>query len=161
MIDFEKNNKRILGGFTLVEVLVSVLILTSGMLVISAVQTKSLSFNQAAYFNNAANVIGYDMLGRIRSNPVIAVNGAGYKAVLGSIPKSYPDNCVKADCTPAQLASYDINQWKFIINERLPDGDGTISMVKTGKRRVYTITIFFDDSKGTLPGRSVVIRVEV
>lgn len=158
MIYFEKNNKRMLGGFTLVEVLISVLILTSGMLVISVLQMKSLSFNQTAYFNNVANIIGYDMLDRIRSNPVIAVDGSGYRASTGSIPSTYPDNCVDADCTPEQLASYDVNQWKFIINEQLPDGDGTIVMTESREGRVYTITIFFDDSKGTLSRRSVVIR---
>lgn len=157
MIHFE-NAQKASYGFTLVEVLISVLILASGMLGISAVQTRSLSYSQIAYFNNAANTIGYDMLDRIRSNPVFSIDGPGYSVGLGSIPTVYPDNCVVADCTPAQLATYDINQWKFIINEQLPNGDGSVVMADTPEGRVYTITIFFDDSRGALPRRNVIIR---
>ncbi|WP_083232669.1 type IV pilus modification protein PilV [Endozoicomonas atrinae] len=146
-------------GFTLIEVLIAVLILASGMLGISAIQSRSLSYGQIAYFNNTANALGYDMLDRIKANRVVSVDGAGYTVAIGSIPTAYPNDCVVGTCTPAELASYDVNQWKFIVNRQLPNGDGSITFTDTPEGRSYTITIFFDDIKGaTSSRRSIVLQ---
>ena len=144
-------------GFTLLEVLVSVLILAVGMLGISVIQSRSLVYGQTAHLNTAANIMAYDMLDRIRANRTFSVNGTGYSVGLGSVPSAYPVNCEVGTCTPNQLANYDINQWKFILDQRLPNADGTITFVNGSVSRVYTITIFFDDNKGVSTARRSII----
>ncbi len=144
-------------GFTLLEVLVSVLILAAGMLGVSVIQSRSLAYGQIAHLNNAANTIAYDMLDRIRANRIFSVDGTGYSAGLGNIPSVYPVDCEVSTCTPSQLANYDIGQWKFILDQQLPNADGTITFANGSVSRVYTITIFFDDNKGASAARRSVV----
>ncbi len=143
---------------TLLEILITVIILASGLLGMAALQTRSISYNNIAYLNSLSNILAYDMLDRIRANPVYALNGAGYSASVGNVPATYPDDCDTADCTPAELAVYDIAQWKFILNAQLPDSDGSIVKTDTPEGRNYTITVFFDDSKGQQSRRQVILR---
>ncbi|WP_422132964.1 type IV pilus modification protein PilV [Endozoicomonas sp. ALD040] len=152
------SSKRSQAGMTLVEVLITVVILASGLLGMAALQTRSISYNNIAYFNSLSNILAYDMLDRIKANPVYGLNGPGYSASVGNVPAAYPDDCDTADCTPAELARYDVAQWKFILDTQLPDSDGSIVKTDTPEGRNYTITIFFDDSKGQQPRRQVILR---
>ncbi|OED40589.1 type IV pilus modification protein PilV [Endozoicomonas sp. (ex Bugula neritina AB1)] len=145
-------------GVSLIEVLITVLILTSGLLGMAALQTRSLNFNNIAYLNTRADMMAYDMLDRIKANRAYSVNSRGYIVSLGNIPSSYPITCESNDCTPQELSVYDIDQWKFTLDQQLPDGDGTISIADTPEGRVYTISVFFDDSRGSTTRRQIIIR---
>ena len=145
-------------GVSLIEILVAVFILASGLLGMAALQSRSLSYNNIAYLNTQANMIAYDMLDRIKANTVFSVDGPGYTATLSNIPSAYPSNCETADCEPQELAVYDINQWKFIMKQQLPDGDGSILITDSPEGRTYTISVFFDDSKAAESRKQVVIR---
>ena len=145
-------------GVSLIEVLVTVFILASGLLGMAALQSRSLSYNNIAYLNTQANMIAYDMLDRIKANTVFSVDGPGYAASLGNAPANYPNTCEIGDCTPSELTAYDISQWKFILDQQLPDGDGSILKTDTPEGRIYTITVFFDDSKGQESRKKVFIR---
>ncbi len=152
------SSRRSEPGMTLVEILITVVILASGLLGMAALQTRSISYNSIAYLNSLSNIIAYDMLDRIKANPVYAVDGPGYSASVGNVPTTYPDDCDTADCTPSELARYDIEQWKFILDAQLPNADGSIVRTDTPEGRNYTITVFFDDSKGQQPRRQVILR---
>lgn len=145
-------------GMTLIEVLLAVLIFAGGMLGMSAFQSRILSISQLAYLNNYANLFAYDMLDRIKSNQIYGVEGPGYSVDPGDPPSEYPVKCVNGDCTPAELAAYDIDQWKFLVHEHLPGGDGSIAKSDEPEGRVYTISIFFDDSKGEKEKKQVTVR---
>ena len=152
------NSRFSRSGFTLIEVLIAMVILASGLIGMAALQSRSINYNNIAYLNTLANIIAYDMLDRIIANPVYALDGPGYQISLGNIPIAYPDRCDTGTCTPAQLATYDIEQWKFIMDDRLPDGDGSIVKTDTPDGRNYVITVFYDDSKGQQARRQVIIR---
>ncbi|WP_067522792.1 type IV pilus modification protein PilV [Endozoicomonas ascidiicola] len=147
-------------GFTLIEVMIAVLILAVGLFGVSSLTSRSISYNQNAYFTSVANALAYDMLDRIKANTAHSVDGPGYAVSLGSIPSSYPTNCegASADCDPRTMATYDINQWKFMLSEQLPDGDGTIVVTNRPEGRLYTITIFYDDSKRVRARRQIVVE---
>ena len=55
-------------GVTLIEVLVTALVLTVGLLGAAAVQLKALQYTDAARMDAQASLIAYDMLDRIRAN---------------------------------------------------------------------------------------------
>lgn len=150
--------KRRQKGITLIEVLITILILAGGLLGMAALQSRSLMFNNAAYLNTLSNMLAFDMLDRIRANKVYAINGPGYSVSVGNVPSSYADYCETGDCSPVELARYDIGQWKFLLDQHLPDGDGTIVKTDTPEGRNYTITVFFDDSKGQESRRQVILR---
>lgn len=145
-------------GTTLIEVLAAVLILAGGLLGMAALQTRSLTYSNIAYFNTRASMLAYDMLDRIKANSVYSIDGPGYTASLGSIPSNYPRDCETSDCTPTNLAKYDIDQWKFMVDNQLPEGDASIQRVDSPEGRTYTISVFFDDSKGAEARRQIQIR---
>ncbi|MCW7553829.1 type IV pilus modification protein PilV [Endozoicomonas gorgoniicola] len=146
------------NGITLIEVLIANIILAAGLLGAAALQNQTLQFNNQARLNTLANMLAYDMMSRIIANNEFSTTGTGYSAPAASIPATYPDACETSSCNPTQLADYDINQWKFLVRQYLPDGDGTIAFTTTTGNREYTITISFNDSRGRDTDRQVILR---
>ncbi|MFT4872315.1 type IV pilus modification protein PilV [Congregibacter sp.] len=96
------------SGFTLIEVMVSVLILLIGLLGVAGMQMLSLQANQGAYFRSQAIYIGSEILDAMRANPTAAAN---YEGVY---PDTIPGDqtCDDADgCTPQQAALQDLREW--------------------------------------------------
>ena len=154
-------NRLTHSGLTLIEVMITVLILASGILGTAALQSRSLKFNNQAYLNTHASMLAYDMLDRIIANKAYSIDGAGYSASRGNIPSSYPVDCETGTCEPDELATYDIDQWKFLLNQHLPNADGTITASDTPEGRSYTIIVFFDDSRGQDALRQIEIRSQM
>jgi type IV pilus assembly protein PilV len=104
-------------GFTLIEVLVSIVIMSIGVLGITALQMRGLDGTRNALLRVQATQLASDLIQRIE------VNGATtYGPVsLGDVPP-VPTNCNDSNCTPAQLAQYDTTQWLCSINSVATDG---------------------------------------
>lgn len=54
------------SGASLIEVLVTVLILATSLLAMAALQSRSLQYNHSAFLRSQANIIAYDIVDRIR-----------------------------------------------------------------------------------------------
>lgn len=100
-------------GITLVEVLVSVLILAIGLLGLAGLQTQSLNFNHSAYLRSQATVLAYDMIDRMRANRDVALSGS-YDIAYG------------ADGSGGTVAGDDLVAWKDTLDRFLPEGDGRV-----------------------------------
>ncbi len=109
--------KNISQGFTLIEVLVSIVILSVGVLGITGLQLKGLDANRNALMRVEASQLISDLIDRIE------VNGSTtYGPVsLGDAPMAATD-CTISDCTPAQMATYDTSQWLCSVNSTAADG---------------------------------------
>ena len=108
-------------GFSLIEVMVALFVLAVGMLGISALQIQALQENNDNYWRAQAVILSQDIADRMRANTVGAAQGS-YKT-----PGAPGGNCVTGDCTPAQIAGWDLSIWNTAItNAGLPDGGGTI-----------------------------------
>lgn len=64
------------AGFTLIEILISVVVLAIGLLGMAALQMNGLRNNQSAYFRAQATQLAYDMADRMRTNIVEARDAA-------------------------------------------------------------------------------------
>lgn len=69
------------GGFTLIEVLVAMLILSIGLLGMAGLQSLSFKMNQSAHLSSQATFLSYDMIDRMRANRKVAFAG-GYDQTL-------------------------------------------------------------------------------
>ncbi len=99
-------------GFSIIEVIIATLILTVGILGVAGLQVVSLQQNHRSLLRSEALQIGNDMLDRMRANPTQT-----YAPILyAADPVSSAMNCVAVACTPAQMAVYDIAQWKCGID---------------------------------------------
>jgi len=134
-------------GFSLLEVLIALLVLSVGLLGIAGLQTVSLRFNHQSYERTQATVLISEMFEKITANPVAARAGSfdsvadtdtsGSFTGYGSCPSS---------CTPAQLATFDLFRWKSSIEDprRLAQGRGTITRVPDpdgATAHVYDISV--------------------
>ncbi len=143
------------SGTTLMEVLVSLLILSFGMLGMAGVQGVSLRGNQAAYYRTMATTLSVDVVERMRAN-ISAVDDGDYDDVVGAATA----NCFAAvGCTGAQLAAQDIFDWSATVAATLPLGASAVCLDSTptdgtaaanacdGAGSIYAIKLWWDDDR--------------
>lgn len=125
------------AGFTLIEILVAVLILSIGLLGLAGLQANSLRFNTDSSILTQATYIANDMADRMRAN---ASSLAAYP-VEGGAQKS---NCYAAGgCSPAEMVANDVFEWNEAL-ATLPGGQGTITALGGG---LFTITVMWDERR--------------
>lgn len=155
-------------GFSMIELLVAVLVMGIGVLGITGLQMVSLQNNRAALLRAEATQLAYDMMDRIRANPVGTPLGAAYNGLaLGAAPTGAVD-CVAGACTEGQMVTFDQALWKCQLGNwhdegacedyrtdevlpptdaqpGLPDGDGSIVVDAVG---VVTVTVEWTGANG-------------
>jgi type IV pilus assembly protein PilV len=112
-------------GFTFMEVLISVFIMAVGILGLVGLQITSLNMNRDALMSIEAHQMMADLVDRIDSNSATSYGPVDF----GDAPVDGPD-CTLANCTPAQMANYDVSQWLCAINSE--DVDGVTHSACTG-----------------------------
>lgn len=139
------------SGFTLVEVLVAVLVISIGLLGVARLVLAAVKANDSAYFRTQAANLAYSILDEMRANRAYAMTSPGYQVGYGAYAKPSSD-CAGTVCTPAEIAAYDLYTWKQQLNSgaggALPQGDGEIvmSFPSGSGEPTATITIEWDDS---------------
>ncbi len=105
-------------GFSMVEVMVSVLVLSGGLLGLAFLQAQGMKFNAEAYQRTQATVLAYDIIDKLRANPtaahgnayVVADSNAAYTAATATHKScDKPDGTVT--CDAAELATFDLVRW--------------------------------------------------
>ena len=110
-------------GFTLLEVLVAMIVLSVGLLGLSGLQTTSLRNNHSAFLRSQATLVTHDVIDRMRANSDSATAG-NYDIAYASTPT--PVSC-SGNCTALQVAGMDLVNWRSYV-ERLPGGESQISV---------------------------------
>jgi type IV pilus assembly protein PilV len=144
------------AGFTLLEVLIAVFVLATGLLGLAGLQAATLSNNQSAYNRSQATRLAYDMAERIRSNFVVAKNlqNSTYITINPDAATDQKDDCaaVSTTCTASDMAQNDLFLWYQDLTNTLPSGTGSIAV--NAATRVFTITINWDDNRDGLVNSS-------
>lgn len=100
-------------GFTLVEVLISMVILAIGLLGLAAMQGMSLRDNQDAYNYQQATLLAYEMQDRIKGN-----SGANW---IPPVLAFGTGDCTQtAPCDIQTMANNDYGYWKRNVAAMLP-----------------------------------------
>ena len=118
------------GGFTLLEVLIALVVLSIGLLGIAALQGVGLRSSQGAYLTSQASLLAYDIADRIRANPQSV---AAYNGFVTNCPETMP-------ATP--LLDADLAEWSCAVEELLTNGTGGISGFETVVPNIGTITTY-------------------
>lgn len=145
-------------GFSLVEVLIALVIMSVGMLGIMGLYVQSMQAGRTSTFRHHAVTIAGDVADRIRANPTA---GAAYAAALG-----VDNSCVTAglsggiDCTPPQMAANDILLWQVQATDTLPSGAVTVVFTAgaAGVPPTYQITVAWVEP-GQTPSFGITIPV--
>lgn len=123
-------------GFTLLEVMISSLVLSIGLLGVAGLQITSLKNSDSAYFRSQAALYSYEILDRMRANRDAAIGG-DYDVALTALS----DLGTPASGNIAQNDRYD---WLRNLDGVVPDAKGAIDC-DTGS--VCLITVQWDDSR--------------
>lgn len=115
------------SGFTLLEVLVAMVVLSIGLLGLAGLQAVSLNNNQMAYYRAVASQQAYDMADRIRANRA-GIAAGNYNNLNNTTPAD--PNCVANNCSAANMAVSDHSQWNANNARLLPAGVGTVACVE-------------------------------
>lgn len=111
------------SGFTLMEVLISIVVLSVGLLGIAGLQMQGTRHVHDAQLHTLAVIQAQDMADRMRAN--IAGTRDGEYNSRTDTPGSSPD--CSSECTPTQLADYDLFRWNTDNAAILPSGAGQIA----------------------------------
>lgn len=129
MNDAMQRHRRGNEGFTLLEVLVAVLVLSIGLLGIAGLQVTGLRFNHSAYMRTQATLLAYELADRMRANrPTMVANGYDPIATGGIGGVSVPACETAAGCATAQMAQNDVFQWQQRLAQVLPNGQGVVCL---------------------------------
>lgn len=146
-------------GFSLLEVLIALVVLSTGMLGVAALYVESLRSGQTALFRTQATNLAADLADRIRANRAGVV---GYSVGAGNAAAAPAKRCASdavnnaQDCTPPEMAAYDIWLWKTMIGNTadsvakkigLPSGVGTITPDNPLLPRVFDIRITWSEKE--------------
>jgi len=132
------------NGFTLFEVLISVLVLSVGLLGLAGLETAGQRDNHSAYLRSQAVLMAYDMVDRMRAN-MGGVTAGDYDSISG-IPSD--PGCLSSGCSAAQMAQYDAYEWNTQLAQLLPSGQGKVA--KSGS--MFTVTVMWDDDRSGATG---------
>ena len=147
-----KNSNR---GFTLIEILITVLILGIGLLGLAGLQTKGLQYDQVAFMRSQAALLADDIVDRMRANLTETQANAGYDISFGETSNT-STNCASVLCDNTTMAGYDLKQWKDSLAAILPSGDGEITTVASVNGAApaidATVTVHWDETRSGATG---------
>jgi type IV pilus assembly protein PilV len=125
-------------GFSLIEALVSLVVISVGMIGIAALYGQGLSASRTALYRTQAVNLAADMADRIRANRSATTAYEGAAALGGCDPGG------NTNCTPAAMAAHDLSTWATLVTNQLPNGVGAVS-VDTTTPPTYTISVTWQD----------------
>lgn len=139
-------------GFTLLEVLISILVFSIGLIGLAALQILSLRLSGDSLLRTVATIQANDMIDRMRANVIATDLGVAspYNNPTGSatanpncLGKNSSGGYINAQCTPTQMAGNDFYEWNAniagasatgwhpAITAALPSGRGIVCIDST------------------------------
>ena len=112
-----------IAGFTLIEGLVTVVVLALGLLGFAALQSVALKSNRTALQRSYATFYAYDIADCMRANRAAAVAGS-YNLDFG------------AAATAGTVAGNDLVAWKSALASDLTGGDGKVTVDNAGNATI-------------------------
>lgn len=110
-------------GITLIESLVAIVVAALGILGILGVQMRTLADTQTTVRRAQAIRLIEDLGERLRVTPNALADINAYPSAFANEP--VPGSCA-SNCTPSQLAAYNVASWKQAVKNNLPLGQASI-----------------------------------
>ena len=146
------------GGFTLIEVLITVFVAGIGLLAVAGLQVMAKKFNYDAVQRTSASTLAQSMVESLRTNP-------GYldfyvTSDASSVVSSVDCGAADAKCAPQDLATYDLHRWSQSLSgaEAKVDGedagglvDATGCIQKGATDGLYTVAVAWRGVTGVSP----------
>lgn len=154
---YPKRGRPPIFGFTLLEILVSLLILSLGLLGIAGLQAATTSYKMNSWTRSATAILVSDFADRVRANPTAAGGAFGEapgtvryqlkstytSQTTGALPSmASVTDCHAELCSPTQRAAYDLVQWRHSVRDLLPAG---AAWVEGSRSHGFNVTLMWRD----------------
>lgn len=136
------------AGFTIVETMVALLVISVGMIGIAALHGQALSVSGTALNRSAAINLAGDIADRIRVNRTADV---AYEGMAADNNCDDPTGSGGTDCSPAQMAAHDLFIWQAEAAQALPGGQGVVNVDTGTNPTTYTVTLSWDEPTQAAP----------
>jgi type IV pilus assembly protein PilV len=135
-------------GFSMIEVLVTLLVISLALLGTAGLQAYAMRLNQGGQFRTQAVFLAADLAERIEANKAgtYALADTTAAAFLASAT-TVSAACVTSACTTAALVDYDLSQWQNAVAASLPQSSWSVSQVLVGNQSTYTIVVSWVDRR--------------
>lgn len=128
-------------GFSLIEVLVTMLVLSFGLLGVAGLLVNGVSNAASSEAYSKANQLASDMADRIRANSAVALSATSEYIT------TYNDTVPSA---PTTIALKDKKAWMEALAAQLPQGKGRIYNTVSGGARQINIEVRWSNCLGTI-----------
>jgi len=122
-------------GNSLIEVLVTMVLLTLGITSMTNLQVTALKLNHTAYLRSQAVALSYEVLDAMRADRIAALAGAYDRALDDPIPSE--------EQASASLTASNLRHWLLGIENAMRPYDGQASIERDGVR--FTVTLRWRD----------------
>jgi type IV pilus assembly protein PilV len=122
-------------GFSLLEVMITVLVVSFGLLGLAAVQALAISNTQVASAQSIFAIEAQSMASRLQANSAYWAAGAfpsqpvtvQGNVLSDSTLNGMQSNCASVSCTAQQMAGYDLKSWGSSLSQTLPGASGIVA----------------------------------
>ena len=136
-------------GFSLLEILIAVVVLSIGLLGLAGLQFTALRGNSQSYERSQAQALAYEIADVMRTHRVAAGQGA-FEIVAGEIPAEPEASCTDADepCTRDEAAAFILDEWHRRLRTVLPAATARIECSVDPCRigALQTVQVIWDES---------------
>lgn len=116
------------SGFSLIEVMISLVIIAVGLLGIAGIMALSMNNDDTSRLQSLAALEAASMATAMQANTAYWVNGAGSTASLTAPSTTSSTACNgTTGCTASAIATEDLSNWGYNIAQSLPNGSGAVS----------------------------------
>jgi len=126
-------------GFTLLEVLVALIVISIGLLGIAAMQATAITSTHSSQVESLVALQARSLADAMQVNTTYWHGGSypntaftvsttkGTTTVSDSTLNTAGPDCTQAACSPIQLAAYDVQTWGSQLNTQVPGAQATIA----------------------------------
>jgi type IV pilus assembly protein PilV len=135
-------------GSSLIEVLVTIVVLSLGVLSIGGLIVTTVKYGHGSYGRSQANWLANDIIDRMRAN----------RATAEAPP--YPYNLAMGDATPspANIVQQDLARWRAQVANTLPTGNASVR-IDAGTLKVTVVIEWADTiSSGNPPRQTLTVE---
>lgn len=138
-------------GFTLLEVLIAVVVLSIGLLGLAALQFSALRGNNQSYERSQAHTLAYEIADAMRANRVQAAAGA-FNIGVATVPALPATDCNAAACSAAEAAAFALATWHQRMRILLPNSTARIvcSRAPCVPSVIHAIFVVWDENRTAL-----------
>ncbi len=155
-------------GFSLIEVMVTLAIVSVAALGMASLQVVAVRSNNSALLESQAATAAQDLIERIRANPTGNYSTTFEETI--SVSEVPPCKGVNSNCDAVAMARHDLMDWKCSLGAvamsstcatrgiagQLPNGDGSITVVGN----TFTISVLWFDAASNAT-RTIVITAVI